>query len=191
MRNSMITVAALTLAVGCGRTDGRRAADSTAARPGDSAAMAAGAGGGATAEMHAADGRTLGTLTLEDAGGGIMLMGSLTGLPPGEHAFHLHTTGQCAPAFDAAGGHWNPTNKEHGTANPKGPHFGDTPDITVGADSAVSIHAVTPGGSLRGENMLLDADGAAIVIHAGKDDNKSQPAGNAGNRIACGVVKAQ
>ena len=145
----------------------------------------------ATAVMHDAAGRTLGTLTLVDASQGILVSGRLTGLPPGEHALHLHAIGKCdAPGFTTSGGHWNPTSREHGTMNPNGPHFGDLPTLTVGPDSAVTITAVTPGGTLHGANALLDADGAAVVIHAVADDNRSNPAGNAGGRIACGVVTA-
>lgn len=143
----------------------------------------------ATAVMRDASGRTLGTLTLVDGSQGIIVSGRLTGLPPGEHGFHLHTAGKCdPPGFTTAGGHWNPTNREHGTMNPNGPHYGDLPTITVGADSAVTITATSPGGALRGANPLLDADGAAVVIHAVADDNRTNPAGNAGARIACGVV---
>ena len=151
-----------------------------------------GVGPEATAVMHDASGRTLGTLTLVDGSQGIIVSGRLTGLPPGQHALHLHAVGRCdAPAFTTAGGHWNPTGREHGTMNPNGPHFGDLPTITVGSDSAVTITSATPGGTLRGTNALLDADGAAVVIHAVADDNRTNPAGNAGARIACGVVTAR
>jgi Cu-Zn family superoxide dismutase len=163
----------------------------------DSANSGAGATSAVTAQPNSGDikadmkdstGKDLGTLVLSDLPEGIMIMGSLTGLPPGEHAIHLHATGSCTP-FAAAQGHWNPTNKEHGKDNPKGPHMGDTPNITVGADGTVSVMVTSPGGTLKGANGLLDADGAAVVIHAKADDYKSQPAGAAGDRIACGVVK--
>ena len=168
------------------------AADTTMAPPDTtSAAMAAGASGAAaTAQMQGTGGRDLGTLTLTESGGAISISGQLTSLPPGEHGFHIHTTGKCeGPSFETAGAHWNPTGKGHGTNNPAGPHLGDMANITVGADSTVSVQATTPGGTLHGENALFDGDGAAIVIHANADDYKTNPSGNSGNRIACGVVK--
>jgi Cu-Zn family superoxide dismutase len=135
-----------------------------------------------------AEGRDLGSLTLRDAAQGITVSGRLTGLPPGAHAIHLHVTGQCAPPFESAGGHWNPTNAQHGTQNAQGPHFGDLPNITVAADSSVTVDATTPGGTLRGTNPLIDVDGAAVVVHTSADDNRTDPAGSSGARIACGVV---
>lgn len=168
-----------------GDTAGAAAATTPAATaPADSAAPV-------TATLRDSAGREIGTVTLTDAGGGITVTGTLRGLPPGEHAIHLHTTGQCEAPFTSAGGHWNPTNKQHGTENPEGPHLADMRNITVGADSTVSVQETTPGGTLRGVNALLDADGAAVVVHAGADDYRSDPAGNAGARIACGVVTGQ
>jgi Cu-Zn family superoxide dismutase len=144
----------------------------------------------ATAQMKGAAGRDFGTLTLTETSGGIAISGTLAGLPPGEHGFHVHAVGTCeGPSFETAGAHWNPTNRAHGTNNPAGPHLGDLPNLTVAADSSVTVQATTPGGTLRGENSLLDDNGAALVIHAGADDYKSNPSGNSGNRIACGVVK--
>jgi len=143
----------------------------------------------ATAKVLDATGRELGVLTLVDAGAAIAVTGTLRGLTPGVHGMHLHTIGSCAgPSFAGAGAHWSPTPKQHGRANPDGPHHGDLMNLTVGADSSVVVKMSTPAGSLRGENPLLDADGAAIVIHATTDDDKTAPSGNSGARIACGVV---
>lgn len=133
-------------------------------------------------------GRELGTLTLTNAPTGIKIAGTLRGLPPGVHGFHVHTTGACSPLFEAAGGHWNPTARQHGRDNPMGPHHGDIASIIVGADSSATVDATTLGGSLRGTDPLLDADGAAIVVHAGPDDHRTDPAGDSGSRLACGVV---
>jgi Cu-Zn family superoxide dismutase len=139
--------------------------------------------------MRDAKGKELGTLTLADTGQGIRITGRLSGLPPGEHAIHLHAVGSCeAPKFESAGGQWNPTNRQHGTVNPQGPHLGDLSNLTVAQDGSATIDATTPGGTLRNTNALLDSDGAAVVVHARPDDYKSQPAGNAGDRIACGVM---
>lgn len=186
MRMIMATFACASVLAACGSEDSR--ADT--ATVGTAAGTAAASVGNVTAVMHDSTGRELGTLTLTDSAQGITVRGTLRGLPPGEHGFHIHTTGQCSPTFDAAGGHWNPTGRQHGTQNPAGPHFGDMPNITVGPDSTVAIEATTPGGRLSGTDGLLDADGAAIMVHAGPDDYRSDPAGNAGTRIACGVVTA-
>ena len=185
---SLLLASGIALAA-CGES-GRRGAeparDTTAGR--DSPAAGA-ADSGVTAAMRDSSGKELGTLTLTDAGQGIRITGRLSGLPPGEHAIHLHTTGRCdPPKFESAGDHWNPTNRQHGTQNPQGPHLGDLPNFTVGQDGSATIDATTPGGSLRGSNALLDSDGAAVVVHAKRDDYKSQPAVNAGERIACGIV---
>jgi len=186
------------LLLGCGDA-GRRNPGSDTDPPGTvrDNADASPTAGDVTAPVRNAAGKELGTLTLAEAGGGIALAGRLTGLPPGQHAIHLHATGRCdpsagsgqaAPSFESAGDHWNPTKAAHGTKSPKGPHLGDLPNITVARDSSVTVQATTPGGTLRGQNGLLDADGASVVVHAKRDDNRSQPAGDSGDRIACGVV---
>jgi superoxide dismutase, Cu-Zn family len=187
MRASVLALAAVTLAACSPKADDAKtdSGATTAAATTDTSAKPA----GYTAAMRDSAGHDLGTLTLSDVSGGIMIMGDLKGLPAGEHGIHLHMTGSCEPTFAAAGGHWNPTNKEHGKDNPKGAHLGDTPNITVGADGSVSLMVTSPGGSLKAADALMDADGAAIVIHAKADDYKSQPAGNAGDRIACGAIK--
>lgn len=163
-------------------TDSARAA-TTATTPGG--APAAPATGGATAAMADSAGRALGTLTLAQAEGGIKVDGHLTGVPAGAHGIHLHAVGQCAPPFESAGGHWNPTQKQHGTQNPNGAHLGDMPNVTADASGA-HVSVTTTGGTL---DSLLDADGAAVVLHATADDYKTDPSGNSGARIACGVVK--
>ena len=175
-----VTAALAALALACGPS-------------GDEAARRSGAGAAwdpetTTVVMRDSAGADLGTLSLIEAPHGIVVLGKLTGLPPGEHGLHIHTTGKCAPTFDAAGGHWNPLAKQHGLDNPGGPHMGDLLNIMVADDGTVTVNSTTQGGSFKGEHPLLDADGAAVVIHAGTDDNRTDPSGNAGARIACGVV---
>ena len=168
--------------------DSAVAADSAASLTLDSTSSA-GTSGGVTVKIVDAGGRELGVLTLADAGAAISVDGSLRGLPPGIHGLHVHAVGRCdAPDFSSAGPHWSPTPKQHGSTNQAGPHHGDLLNLTVGADSSVVVKMSTPAGSLRGENPLLDADGASFVIHATADDYKTDPSGNSGARIACGVA---
>lgn len=172
--------------IACTGTEDGTLNDTVSLGVGDSAAMPGSEA--VSAALRDSAGRELGTLTLRDDTGGVVLSGELRDLPPGNHAIHIHETGRCEPPFESAGDHWNPTNRQHGTENPQGPHAGDLPNLTVDADGSVSIQATTPGGTLRGANALLDADSAAVVIHAQPDDNRTDPAGGAGDRIACGVV---
>ena len=138
-----------------------------------------------------AERRELGRLTLTEGEGGIAIAGRLTGLAPGEHGMHLHAIGRCdPPSFASAGSHWNPSERQHGSANPQGPHAGDLPNLAVGADSSGTVEGTTAAGSLFGDRPLLDVDGAALIVHAGRDDYSSQPSGGAGDPVACGVVEA-
>ena len=98
--------------------------------------------------------------------------------------------GACEPPFTTAGAHFNPTNRKHGADNPEGPHVGDLGNIEVGADSSVNVQVSAAGGMLRGESGLLDADGASIIVHATADDNRTDPSGNSGARVACGRIGA-
>jgi Cu-Zn family superoxide dismutase len=145
----------------------------------------------ATVSIRDATGRDLGTLSLTPTTGGLLLSGTVRGLPPGTHGIHLHTTGQCEPPFASAGGHWNPASRQHGTQNPAGPHLGDMPNIVAGPDGSATVNVMTPGGTLRGADAVLDADGTAVVIHERVDDYRTDPSGNSGNRIACGVVRGE
>lgn len=148
----------------------------------------AGVVGGGSATIRDAAGRSLGTLSLTEGMQGVTVSGRLVGLPPGPHAIHIHGTGRCEPPFASAGAHWNPASRQHGTQNPQGPHFGDLLNLAVATDSTVAVRATTPGGTLGGSNGLFDTDSAAVVVHAQLDDYRTDPAGNAGDRIACGVV---
>ena len=147
--------------------------------------------GTASADIHDSSGRTIGTATARQAGANINVRIEANGLPPGIHGAHIHTTGACTPPdFASAGGHWNPTSHQHGKDNPAGMHMGDLPNLTVGADGRGSVEFSIDNASIAGApNMLLDADGAAIVIHAQADDYKTDPSGNSGGRIACGVFR--
>ena len=190
MRPYLTTAVAVVVLGACARGERDTASDTTSL---DSPAAAATPDTRtATAVVRDASGRDLGTLTLTESTGGIAISGSLVGLAPGEHGIHLHMMGRCdAPSFESAGEHWNPTNRQHGTQNPEGPHLGDLPNVTAGPDSTAAVNvSATTGGSLRGTNMLLDSDGAAVVIHAAPDDYRSDPAGGSGSRVACGVVSS-
>lgn len=145
--------------------------------------------GEARAEVRDAGGRLLATASAADAGDRLRVRVDAAGLAPGSYAAHVHAVGRCdPPGFESAGPHWNPLNREHGTQNPEGPHLGDLPNLLVGADGSGSFEFAIPGASLAGRRLpMLDADGAALVIHASADDYRTDPSGNSGARIACGV----
>jgi len=144
----------------------------------------------AKAPLKNAAGKDVGTVDLVHTPNGVLLKMSLKGIPAGEHAFHIHAVGKCEPPFTTAGGHFNPGSKKHGMEAADGPHAGDMPNLHVPASGELVIEIANPAISLaKGQpNSVFDADGSAIVIHAKADDYKSDPAGNAGDRIACGVI---
>jgi Cu-Zn family superoxide dismutase len=142
----------------------------------------------AVAMLQTADGQPAGRATAAEAPGGLAITLNVEGLAPGEHGVHVHTTGSCeAPKFESAGGHWNPTERHHGLDNPQGHHAGDMPNLTVAADGTGKLEYTLADGTFAG---LLDADGSAFVVHAMRDDQKTDPSGDSGDRIACGVFSA-
>ena len=152
---------------------------------------AASAADSATAKFVGADGADHGTLTLTSTPNGVLIKGELTNVPAGAHGFHFHTTGACEPPFESAGGHFNPTEAEHGFLVEAGPHAGDMANLHAGESGTIMVEAVDPHVSLTEgeEGYLLDEDGTALILHAGADDYQSQPSGASGDRIACAVVE--
>lgn len=142
----------------------------------------------AQADLYRADGTRGGTAVAEEVDGDLRLIVEVTGVSRGPHGTHIHTTGKCeAPDFASAGGHWNPTNHQHGRENPAGAHMGDLPNINVDDDGRGRTIFTLKGTTVAD---MLDDDGAALVVHAGPDDYKTDPAGNSGGRILCGVFIA-
>ena len=145
----------------------------------------------AKASLKTADGKDAGSVTLTQTPHGVLLSLAVKGIPAGEHAFHVHEAGKCEAPFTTAGGHFNPDKKKHGMMAADGAHAGDMPNLHVPASGELMVEVMNAAISLeKGKpNSLLDADGSAVIIHAGKDDYKSDPTGEAGGRIACGVVQ--
>jgi len=144
----------------------------------------------AKAELKDASGKTVGQVTLTETPNGVLMHTVLTGAPAGPHAFHVHATGKCEAPFATAGGHFNPVTKQHGAANEMGMHAGDMPNVQIPADGNLTFDVLNPNVTLKAgaANSLFKDGGTAIMIHGGADDYKSDPAGNAGPRIACGVI---
>ncbi len=142
------------------------------------------------AELKNASGQSVGTARFTPAGSVMRILLEAKGLPPGLHAVHVHAVGKCDPPdFNSAGPHFNPTNRQHGALNPQGPHAGDLPNLTVAPDGTGRMETTTEQLSLgSGPSSVFDADGSALIVHAAADDFKTDPTGNSGARIACGVL---
>ena len=148
------------------------------------------AGVSAAANVRSADGVTMAQATATQVGNDIRVRVEAMGMNPGTYGAHVHAVGSCTPPdFTSAGPHWNPTGRQHGKNNPQGMHHGDLPNLSVGTDGRGSFEVTISGARIGGgAARLLDADGAAVVIHAGADDYRTDPTGNSGGRIACGVL---
>lgn len=137
------------------------------------------------AEMRNMDGHPIGTVVMQQGSGGFLVTVMAEGIKPGPHGIHIHSVGTCTPDFKASGGHINVDSRQHGLLNPDGPDNGDLPNIYAAADGTVQAELFT---TLVSPDLLMDDDGAAIVIHENRDDHNTQPIGGAGGRIACGVI---
>ena len=144
----------------------------------------------AVAELKDASGRDVGVANFTQVGNAVRIEVNAKGLPPGQHGVHVHEVGKCEPpAFTSAGGHFNPGHKQHGALNPQGWHAGDLPNITINPDGTGRLETATEQLTLGpGATSVFDADGSALVIHAQPDDFRTDPTGNSGARIACGVI---
>lgn len=148
---------------------------------------------GTSATMLDAEGAEVGTVTVDSMSSGFLhVTVEMVDLPPGAHGFHIHETGECDAegGFESAGGHYA-GDSDHGIAAENGPHPGDFPNVHVGEDGVLTVEFFTDRLSLDegGDNPLMDEDGSAVMVHSGADDYESQPSGDAGERIACGVIE--
>jgi Cu-Zn family superoxide dismutase len=145
----------------------------------------------AMSDLKDVEGKTVGNATLTQLPQGVLIALSVTGVPAGEHAFHVHEVGRCEPPFTTAGAHFNPNRKKHGMMSPEGEHAGDMPNLHIPAGGVLTVEVVNTAVTLdKGKpNSLLDGNGTTLVIHAAKDDYKTDPAGESGGRIACGVIR--
>lgn len=141
-----------------------------------------------TAALNAANGSAVGNVVITRRGGETLVSVNITGTAGATHGMHLHAVGKCEAPFTSAGPHLNPGGHQHGKENPQGAHLGDLPNITIAATGRGSASASLGNDSAAIDAALLDADGTAVVLHAAADDYRTDPSGNSGARIACGVL---
>ena len=172
------------------RTSNLLAVAAVAALLSTAAALPAAAETLANAQLKDGSGKAIGDADLVQTQGGVLIKLQLKGVAPGEHAFHIHAVGKCEAPFESAGPHFNPTNHKHGMMSGEG-HAGDMPNLHVPQSGELSVEVINSSISLeKGKpNSVFDNDGSSLVIHAKADDYKSDPAGNSGDRIACGVIQ--
>lgn len=145
----------------------------------------------ATADLRNSAGLPMGTATATQIGDSVRISVRAMNLPAGPHGIHVHQTGVCAPPdFASAGAHWNPTGRKHGKSNPAGMHLGDLSNIMIGTTGqGVLEYTIRNARLMGGSPAVIDADGAAVVIHAAPDDDRTDPSGNSGARVACGTFR--
>jgi superoxide dismutase, Cu-Zn family len=148
-------------------------------------------GAQAAATLRNGDGAVIGTAELRQAPNGVLIKLAVKGLPPGEHAFHVHAVGKCEPPFTTAGGHFNPEQHKHGLMVAEGHHAGDMPNLYIPASGELTTELLNTSITLAkgAANAVFGGTGTALVIHANRDDYKTDPTGDAGGRIACGVIE--
>lgn len=186
----LLSAAALSLTA-CNRAQApENFADNSGIDHGDANA-AAGTAAAEAVPLRMADGKQVGTVAMRGDPHGVTLTVNATAIPAGTYGMHVHEFGKCeGPKFESAGAHWNPAGKQHGKDNPAGAHMGDLDNLVVGANGRGGATISLTGTSLNA-GTLLDADGAAVVVHAKPDDYKTDPSGNSGDRIACAVLGPQ
>lgn len=194
MQKILLTAAMIAAVTACGGEGGDAAnpegADTTAAAAATDTAAPSVSANAAQAQLIDSTGKQVGTAQLTQTPQGVQIAVQVSGLPAGSHGIHIHDVGVCnAPDFASAGPHFNPTQKKHGLENAEGPHAGDLQNLEVGENGSGSATLLNERVTLgEGVNSLFGADGSALVIHAGPDDQKTDPSGGSGDRIACGVV---
>jgi superoxide dismutase, Cu-Zn family len=189
-------VALMALTAGaCGNGDGGAPGtlDQTPETQQQQAATPGAPAGGVTVELQGRDGQSMGGARLEPEGDGVRVSIRVTGLTPNqEHGLHFHAVGRCeGPTFESAGGHFAPHGRQHGSENPQGPHAGDLPNLRANAEGVADTSFVTNTVRLASgvEQGLFQQGGTALVVHAQPDDYRTDPSGNSGDRIACGVIR--